>query len=153
MELASMLAGEPFSDRPAAACPVVAAYLRSLNDALDDRRRQQLYPYAAAAVGTRGDEDLRERRVERCRLELRALRARHTWLGRLVARAAPPVPRAAALAPQVLTESLIRSIRRTRGDWHVRALALADELIAMPVDKRNDDRRPEREPGTTPTTG
>ena len=35
MELASMLAGEPFSDRPQAVCPVIGAYLRSYNDVVD----------------------------------------------------------------------------------------------------------------------
>jgi hypothetical protein len=29
MELASMLAGEPFSDRPATVCPVIAGFLGS----------------------------------------------------------------------------------------------------------------------------
>jgi hypothetical protein len=52
MELASMLAGEPFGDHPRSVCPVIAAYLRSLNDMADNRRRQRLLPYAAAAVGT-----------------------------------------------------------------------------------------------------
>ena len=46
MELASMLAGEPFSDRPQAVCPVIGAYLRSYNDVVDDERRQDLYRYA-----------------------------------------------------------------------------------------------------------
>jgi hypothetical protein len=32
MELASMLAGEPFTDRPASVCPVIAAFLRTYND-------------------------------------------------------------------------------------------------------------------------
>ena len=43
MELASMLAGERFSDRPRSVCPVIAAFLRSYNDQVDDRRRQDLY--------------------------------------------------------------------------------------------------------------
>lgn len=52
MELASILADEPFSDHPASVCPVVAAFLRSYNDHVDDQRRRDLFPYAAAAVGT-----------------------------------------------------------------------------------------------------
>jgi hypothetical protein len=63
MELASMLAGEEFTDRPASVCPVVAAFLRAYNDAVDDRRRQELYAYAGAAVGTRGAAALSRRRV------------------------------------------------------------------------------------------
>src|SRR5437660_7606877 len=64
MELASMLAGEPFTDHPRSVCPVIATVLRAYNDALDDGRRQDLYRYASAAVGTRGDRELRERRFE-----------------------------------------------------------------------------------------
>ena len=52
MELASMLAGEPFSDRPRCVDPVIAAFLRTYNDGIDDRRRQDLYPLAAA-IGPR----------------------------------------------------------------------------------------------------
>jgi hypothetical protein len=47
MELASMLAGEPFSDRPASVCPVIAGFMRAYNDRIDDERRQDLYRYAA----------------------------------------------------------------------------------------------------------
>ncbi len=61
MELASMLAGEPFSDSPRSVCPVVAAFLRHYNDRVDDSRRQDLYGFAAAAVGTREKESLRWR--------------------------------------------------------------------------------------------
>ena len=53
MELASLLAGEPFSDRPSCVDPVIATYLRALNDRLGHHDRQRLLPYAAAAVGTR----------------------------------------------------------------------------------------------------
>lgn len=64
MELASMLAGEPFSDRPTTVSPVLAAFLRGYNDALDDDRRQLLLPWAAACVGTgpASVEDEKERR-------------------------------------------------------------------------------------------
>src|SRR3954454_13886856 len=54
MELASMLAGEEFTDRPKCADPVIASFLRAFNDRLDTRQRQRLRPYAAAVVGTRG---------------------------------------------------------------------------------------------------
>ena len=52
VELAAVLAGEPFGDRPAAVSPVVAAFLRGYNDAIDPDRRQDLLEVAAlAAVG------------------------------------------------------------------------------------------------------
>ena len=52
MELASMLAGERFSDHPRSVSRVVAAFMRGYNDVLDDDRRQNLYEYAARTVGT-----------------------------------------------------------------------------------------------------
>lgn len=61
-----MLAGEPFSDHPGCVDPVVAAYLRALNDRLDHLERQRLLPYAARVVGTRGDRALRRARRREC---------------------------------------------------------------------------------------
>jgi hypothetical protein len=66
MELASMLAGEPFSDHPRAVCPVLGAFLRAYNDGLPDDRRQDLYEYAAKAVGTAGGRSLRRARARLC---------------------------------------------------------------------------------------
>jgi hypothetical protein len=63
MELASMLAGEPFSDHPRSVSPTLAGLLRGYNDGLDYRRRQTLKHYASASVGTaRGRTVERERR-------------------------------------------------------------------------------------------
>ena len=55
MELASMLAGEPFTDQPESVCPVIASFMRAYNDSIDDSRRQDLYAYAAKVVGSRGE--------------------------------------------------------------------------------------------------
>jgi hypothetical protein len=55
VELASVLAGEPFTDHPASVSRVLAAFLRTYNDRADADRRQHLLPYAARIVGTRGD--------------------------------------------------------------------------------------------------
>jgi hypothetical protein len=66
MELASMLAGEPFSDRPRCADPVLATYLRAFNDRLSHAQRQRLRPYAAAVVGTRGGRRAAAARRRRC---------------------------------------------------------------------------------------
>ncbi len=48
MELASMLAGERFSDHPAWACPVIGSFLRAYNDPIDDLHRQDLYATASS---------------------------------------------------------------------------------------------------------
>ena len=52
VELASMLAGEPFSDRPRSVCPVIAGFLRSYNDLLPEGEHRHLYPLAALVVGS-----------------------------------------------------------------------------------------------------
>lgn len=66
MELASMLAGERFSDHPRCADPVLAAFLRAFNDRLPHVRRQELRPYAAAVVGTGGSRSVTRARRRRC---------------------------------------------------------------------------------------
>jgi hypothetical protein len=66
MELASMLAGEPFSDRPRCVDPVIAGFLRTYNDGIDDRRRQDLYPLAAEVVGSRSVSSVQAERAQMC---------------------------------------------------------------------------------------
>jgi len=61
-----MLAHEPFSDHPASVCPILAAFLRSYNDHVDDQRRRDLYGYAARAVGTCGGDACERRRAQMC---------------------------------------------------------------------------------------
>ena len=65
MELASMLAGESFTDHPQSVSAPIASFLRRYNDVLDDRRRQDLYPYAARVVGTACARDVEFARVRR----------------------------------------------------------------------------------------
>jgi hypothetical protein len=66
MELASMLAHEPFGDRGRSVSPTIGAFLRTYNDGLDDVRRQHLYPVAAAIVGTAARRAVERERVNRC---------------------------------------------------------------------------------------
>jgi len=65
MELASMLAGERFSDHPAAVCPVLAAFLRGYNDAIPSGQEDELYPYASLVVGTHGSRRVGAERARR----------------------------------------------------------------------------------------
>jgi hypothetical protein len=76
MELASMLAEEPFTDRPATISPVIGALLRTYNDGLDDARRQDLYPLASLIVGTHASRGIEEERASRCLAFARGLGAR-----------------------------------------------------------------------------
>lgn len=66
MELASMLAHEPFSDRPESVSPVIAGFLRSYNDHVSPERRQDLFRYAASVVGTRADAETECLRARMC---------------------------------------------------------------------------------------
>jgi hypothetical protein len=133
MELASMLAGGPFSDQPPSVCPVIAAFLRSYNDHVDETSRQDLAQYAARVVGTRTVGAVERRRADMCTAWARAccqrpeLRVR--ILHRLLRCQGPDVDGVYAARAAVVTPN-----------GHERALALLDELIALPDDLGSRDR-------------
>ncbi len=130
MELASMLAGEPFSDRPSSVCPVIAGFMRAYNDRVDDERRQDLYRYASEAVGTRGTPEVEHTRERRCLEWAEAMRRQRRRPLRWVARSGPgSVDRRLGL--DAAGTYAARSIRRHGDRTHAGALALIDELIAM----------------------
>ena len=66
VELASVLAGEEFSDHPRCVCEVVGGFLRSWNDRAGHFDRQRLYPYAARVVGSAGKPELTRLRRDIC---------------------------------------------------------------------------------------
>ena len=61
-ELASMLAGQPFSAAPACVSTVIQRMGMTLNDRLDDERRQLLRPFVLRSLGTASDGRDAERR-------------------------------------------------------------------------------------------
>ena len=64
MEAVAYIAGEPWSDAPACASPVIAAFVRRWNDALPDADRTRLLlPLVPEIVGTRGTDTDEKRRV------------------------------------------------------------------------------------------
>jgi hypothetical protein len=65
MEWVAHLAGETHSDRPECVSPVLGAFARSWNDALEDTTRQRLRPYLGRMIGTAGD-GLDDARAWRC---------------------------------------------------------------------------------------
>ena len=71
-----MLAKEPFSDRPTTSSPVIAAFLRTYNDGIDDARRQDLYALASLIVGTAASRTVERERASRCLAFARELGAR-----------------------------------------------------------------------------
>jgi hypothetical protein len=152
MELASMLAGERFSDRPRTVCPVIGAFLRTYNDALDDERRQDLYRYAADAVGTLGDAEVERRRAERCveftdemapgsRFVLRrwSSRRRLAAAGELAARAASRSlddPRHARTLRFVRELISLTRVDDRQAQLLVPVDGLDDQLVAQPLEHR-----------------
>ena len=65
VELASMVGGEPFTDRPDCVDPVIASFLRAWNDGVGYADRQRIEPYASRVVGTGG-----YRRISRIRRDI-----------------------------------------------------------------------------------
>jgi hypothetical protein len=131
MELSSMLAGEPFSDRPRCVDPVIAGFMRTYNDGIDDRRRQHLYPLAAEVVGTRAVAGVQ---AERARMCLAWAQERHGAQRRLFPRR-PLLPdgrlgddAAGTLAGRVAVK---QACRRRAEDAHEAALTFVRELVAV----------------------
>jgi hypothetical protein len=146
MELASMLADEPFSDRPASVCPVIAAFLRSYNDGVDDRRRRDLYEYASEAIGTRGSDDDAQRRADLFRIWIRDC---HPELAGGPARVVPMRRRMWGTKEDeqvgmVAGRLAAQSVRRNRAGAHEAARALVTRLIACRVSGPLDEPGPEQ---------
>ena len=136
MELASMLAGEPFTDHPVSVCPVIGSFLRAYNDSIDDARRQTLYEHASRVVGSRGPQHTQQARAERlarwademdrARPARFLLRSPLRALGRL---RKPPVDAIGTYA--------VHAIGKHGDETHSVVLAMIDELLAIGV---RDDR-------------
>ncbi len=58
MEAVAYVAGEPWSDHPECACPVIGAFMQNWNDSLDDETRQRLKPYVTRLVGTKSTTEV-----------------------------------------------------------------------------------------------
>lgn len=64
MEMASYVAREKFSDHPECVSPVIGAFCRSWNDALNDEDRNRLMrPYIFKVVGTKTTAEDEETRA------------------------------------------------------------------------------------------
>jgi hypothetical protein len=131
MELASMLAGESFSDHPGSVCPAIAGFLRSYNDSIDDRRRQDLYPYAAKTVGSRSTAAVERERARRL-LQWASQRQRARGWSRFMfpSRLGPAVLQSQFDA-ETAGAHAAKSIRKHTDESHAAALALIDELLAI----------------------
>jgi len=131
MELASMLAGEGFSDHPRCVSRPIASFLRGYNDLVDDRRREDLYRYAAQAVGTAGSpavDDARAARLLDWADRLWQRRASRSVLDRLRLR---HISKERSADPEPAGTYAVHAIGKVTDATHAAALALVDELIAM----------------------
>jgi len=64
MEAVAFVAGEPWSDTPQCASPVIGAFMRSWNDILPDNERTALLlPLITRLIGTVGSAELEQRRA------------------------------------------------------------------------------------------
>ncbi len=125
MELASMLGGETFSDRPACVDPVIGGLLRAYNDSVDGDRRQDLYRLAAEVVGSASTTDVERARAARCLSFANAHRTRSRW-----GRRRPPTLAAhlGSDAPGVLA---VRSLGRIDDAAHEELMAFVAELLSI----------------------
>jgi hypothetical protein len=136
MELASMLAGEPFTDRPASVCPVIGSFQRSYNDSIDDRRRQTLYEYASKVVGSRSSAAVQQARAAQMTAWAEHMQRRRrvrfvvgTPLRAIGRMRKPPIDAVATYA--------VHSISRHTDETHTSAVKLIDDLLGI---GRRDDR-------------
>jgi hypothetical protein len=129
MELASMLSGEPFTDHPASVCPVIGSFLRSYNDAIDDRRRQALYEYASRVVNSRASHWIQQARADRVASWAEEMqRSRRTWLLRSPLRT---VRRLRKPPADAVGTYAVHAIPRHTDQTHASVLELIDELLAI----------------------
>lgn len=130
MELASLLAGEKFTDHPSSVSPSIASFMRTYNDLIDDARRQDLYALAAKCVGTAGGEAVEVFRASRLVAWGDEVRRQSFW-GRVLGPLRRRTVRRLNLAPREAARYAATSMRKASDEIHASVLALVDELIAM----------------------
>jgi hypothetical protein len=130
MELASMLAGEPFSDHPVSVCPVIGCFLRTYNDYVDDDLRQDLYAYASKVVGSRAGADVQWARAERLN-EWAAERLDQHSRGLLAPRWLRRLRRPRSSSIEMIGSRAVRTIPKRDRAAHGQVLALIDALLRI----------------------
>ncbi len=131
MELASMLAGESFSDHPRSVSRPIASFLRGYNDLLDDGRRADLYRYAALTVGTAASTEIEEARAARLLSfgdQCWRRRSARSPLERMRLRRAR---KERSSDPEPAGTYAVHALGKLTDETHAAALALLDSLIGM----------------------
>jgi hypothetical protein len=131
MELASMLAGESFTDHPRSVCPAIAGFLRSYNDSIDDRRRQDLYPYAAKAVDSRATPQIERERARHLLSWASEMQRSRGWNRLVFPNRLSSSVLQAQLDPETAGAHAAKAVRKHTDQTHRAALALLEELLAM----------------------
>lgn len=131
MELASMLAGESFSDHPSSVCPAIAGFLRSYNDSIDDRRRQDLYPYASMAVGSRSTAAVERERARRLLSWASQMQRSRGWSRFMFPSRLGPAVLQSQFDPETAGAHAAKAIRKHTDSSHAAVLGLIDELLAI----------------------
>jgi hypothetical protein len=126
MELASMLAGEPFTDEPRCVCKIIGRVLRAYDDVVDNRRRQDLYEYASLVVGTSDTDEIEWLRADYCLRWAKARRSESHWLFRLLHWR---TPKPDSDPVKVFMPALMPLIRRPSDRRHQQVLALIEVLV------------------------
>jgi hypothetical protein len=130
MELASMLAGQRFTDHPATVSPVIGAFLRGYNDGLDDELRQTLKRYAAESLETAADPETEDWRRRMVAEQVSGVFRRRLMTAWIVASAASD-DTAVAYAGRAVGRKVARD---DDVELHARTLELVDRLIAASDD-------------------
>jgi hypothetical protein len=142
VELASVIAGEEFSDRPSCVCPVIGAFLRGWNDRASHTERQRLSPYAARIVGSRSNPRVTRKRRDIC-LEWAGADLSHGGVRGLLSRAGMRLKiavfcgSAAAVRLNEGAGDYTSRVVFARGDAE-RAFELLDALLATGQERRPD---------------
>jgi hypothetical protein len=139
MELASMLADEPFSDHPVSVCPVIGGLLRAYNDSVDDDRRQDLYSYAAKVVGSAGSPAVERARAERLAAWTLHMRERR-WARSILPARLRVIGAERKLPPEMVGVHAIRSVPRRTDEPHAAVRSLIDELLTIGTTKKTSSR-------------
>jgi hypothetical protein len=130
MELASMLAGERFTDHPVSVCPVIGSFLRAYNDLVDDDRRQDLYASASMVVGSRASAEVMRARAHYLTAWALQRRKRH-WSRRYLPERWRTVGLEEWVPLYVVASYAIRSIWRVSDETHASVLAVIDGMLAI----------------------
>jgi hypothetical protein len=135
MELASMLAREPFTDHPASVCPVIGSFMRAYNDSVDDRRRQDLYAYASMVVDSRTSADVQRTRAEFLTAWAQQFR-RNRWTHRFLPERMRALTRQRNPSLESVGTHAVHAITKHSEATHAAVLEAIDQLLLIGAEER-----------------